>query len=284
MADVTITIDGNTTQLVTSFKKAQDALKTMGDGAQQAGDKIKKTGEHTVNHFERSFEHMGRLVIGAHAIAHALEAARDKAAELQKALITQGTEQGGVALRASRAAAKGGFNQGAVSAFIDQISPASQEERASFVEQLAGANLNLSKQDFGMALQAVSSGAYSPEGAIEALKKGERLNVGEELGKLSPAALRELDTRRRVDAAQARTRGLEFDSSAHRVGAAQLEAADLDDQEKNVFGRTIFSQFDLTGLGQKFAADKMAERAREGAVPVRDADPKVNMKLAQDPL
>lgn len=260
MADVTITIDGNTTQLVTSAKKAASALKTMGDGAQQAGDKIQRTGKETVGHFERSLEHMGRLVIGAHAIARALESARDKAGELTKSLIQGGGEAGGLALRGSRAAAKGGFNQGAVGAFIDQISPASQEERASFVEHLAGADLGLSNQDFATALQAVSSGAYTPDSAMEALKKGEKIDIQGELNKLSPAARKELDIRRRVDAEKASSRGLAGNAGGPRVAAAALEASDLANPGLASL-RAAASNFDLTGLGGMTVDSMMTGRA-----------------------
>ncbi len=220
MADVTITIDGNTTQLVTSAKKAQDALKQMGDGAARAG-------HASAGAFEKSAEHMGKMLIGAHAIVRALEAGRDKAIELQEALVSAKAQQGSVALRGGRAAAASGFNQKAVSGFLEQISPASQEERVGLVESLASANLQLSPQRLGQLLQASASGAFSSAEVLEAAKNGDNLNVQARMQALGPAALKELETRRGIDEANARTRGSDFNDQGARIGAEAQRASDL---------------------------------------------------------
>ncbi len=254
MPDVTFTVDGDTTAMVVNAKKGENAYKKIGDAAEQSGKKIAAAGvqmEHSgrvaSNAFEKTAASMGRAMIGAAAIARAFSAAKDKAVELQSTMVALGTEKGGFALRGGRAAAAGGFNQGVVSSFIEQISPASQEERAGFIESLASADLGLSSQRFNEGLQAVSSGAFTSQQALEALKNGGDLNVQNRLSQMSPAALRELDTRRNLDAINARSRG-SFGGDALRLGSALQQAGDLDSPGRASV-RAAVSSLDFTGAG-----------------------------------
>ncbi len=258
MADVTITIDGNTTQLVTSAKKAQDALKRMGDSAGDAGKKMGGAGREAAGAFEKTAASMGRTLIGAHAIVRALTAARDKAVELQAAMVSSKAEQGGLALRGARAAAAGGFDQKVVSSFIEQISPASQAERAGFIESLSTAELGLSNQRFSEGLQAVASGAFTPQQALEALKNGGDLNVQNQLQKIGPAGLKELETLRGIDEQNARTRGSGFNDQGFRVGAAAQQASDLANPGLASV-RAAVGTLDFSGAGGIMANNKSAE-------------------------
>lgn len=245
MADATITIDGDTTKLVTNAKKAETALRNMGGAVEDTGRKIKKTGDDTAQAFEKSVISMGKVVAGARFIATAFREANTEVLGLINKMQSIGAERGGSALRASRAAEAGGLDQRLVGAFMQQPGAASMDEKTALIEALAKADLGLTPQRFIELTTGLSSGAYSPEQVMEAAKTGEALDVGGRLQQLSPAARREIRTRQRINEIQARGA---FTGDEGRVADVLVEQGDLASPGRAAV-RSLAGRADIFGIG-----------------------------------
>lgn len=259
MADTTITIDGDTTKLIASAKKAEAALRGMGGAVENTGRKIQQTGDATAKSFEKSVISMGKVVVGARFIAAAFREANAEVLSLFNKMQAMGTERGGNNLRAGRAAAAGGLDQRLVGAFMQQPGAASQDEKTSLIESLSKADLGLSNQRFIELTSGLNSGAYSPEQIMEAAKNGGSLNVGQRLQEIGPDARREINTRRRVNEVNARSSDLTGDNL--RVGDALVEQGDIASPGRAAI-RSLVGRADLFGLGPMMQKGQSALDAR----------------------
>lgn len=240
MSDATLVIDGDTTRLVGSAKKGETALKKMGDGASAAGRQMEAAGkkmEHAGKQMEqagrKSDEAFGKSLINAARVVTAMRqvvgAVRAMGDSLSGSLSRAGQiseGKGAAMLRAGQVGAEMGMDPKLVSSLMRQTNAASDEDKAALLEGIAkdgGATPQRTIELFS----ALGSGAFSLNQVMEAQKSGESLNVAEQLAKLPQAALREINTRRQVNAVKAQEGA--FDGGTVRVGAAVTEAEDRRD-------------------------------------------------------
>lgn len=227
MADVTITIDGNTTQLVTSAKKAQEALKSMGQGAKDTGTAMSKAGSE----FEKAIGKLARGAVIAKAIASSLKAAADEYAKIkdeQKALAKG--ELGSrvdIAREQQRLGLKGGPG-GVAARILTQSGATSEAERVGF---LSGLSEDDDAEDNSRALSLFSTGAHTKAEITKALKEGTLDDLERGLG-ARKAALGPGFKRLTEEADQARSIANENFDVSSEVDIKKSQAARMQELER----------------------------------------------------
>ncbi len=233
MADVTFTVDGDTTNMVVNAKKGETAYKKVGAAIGGAGQQMDQFGKKAADAgnaastaFIKTAMNVGRVVAAARAAAQAVRAIGQSMQQSLEKAAARSEEKGGAHLRASQAAREAGFNPEVASSFISKVDAASEGDKASLMESIAK-NGGIDQARAGELFSALGSGAFSLSQVTSAVDSGEKLDVQAGLAGLSKKARAEIETRTQVNAINARA-GM-FSGVETRVGKALGEAEDRAD-------------------------------------------------------
>ncbi len=287
MADVTFTVDGDTTNMVVNAKKGETAYKKVGAAIGGAGQQMDQFGKKAADAgnaastaFIKTAMNVGRVVAAARAAAQAVRAIGQSMQQSLEKAAARSEEKGGAHLRASQAAREAGLNPELASSYISQANAASEGDKVSLMESIAKKG-GVSPARANELFSALGSGAFSLSQVNSALDNDEPLDVQKGLSGLSKQARAEISARTQINAINAQAGA--FSGDAMRVGKALGESEDRADPGRAALRAVIPS---ISGPAQELKMIKIADEqvkatraAADAAAAVAAGQKKLNMNM-----